>query len=60
MSPMVEIMEGEGDWAHSLVRNTSRVEWCAGVSTWGLGRLTSNSITYRTCTNQTTNWLMHN
>jgi len=60
MSPKVEIMEGEEDWAHSLARNTSRVEWCVGVSRWGLGILTSNLITYRTYTNQTTNWLMHN
>jgi hypothetical protein len=45
--------ESEGDnirrkrsWAHSLVCSTSGVEGRAGALEWGLGRLTSNSITH--------------
>jgi hypothetical protein len=38
----------------------SRVEGCAGVLGWVLGRMTSNQLLTWTCTNQTTSWLMHN
>jgi len=33
-------------WAHSLIRNTSKVEGHVGAPRWGLGRLTSKSITH--------------
>ncbi len=46
MSPKVKTTKGEGVGAHSLVRSTSGVEGCVGASGWGLGRLTSNSITH--------------
>jgi hypothetical protein len=46
MSPKVKITEGEGVGAHSLARNISGVEGLVGASRWGLGRLTSNSITH--------------
>ncbi len=46
-------------WARSLIRSTSGVQGHAGVLGWGLGRLTSESITHTTCTNQTTSWLVH-
>jgi len=42
----VKTMEGEGVRAHSLACNTSRVEGHAGALGWGLGRLTSDSITH--------------
>jgi len=45
-SPKVKTTKGEGVGAHSPVRITSKVEGCAGVLGWGLGRLTSNSITH--------------
>jgi len=38
--------EGEGVGARSLVRSTLEVEGRARVPGWGLGRLTSNSITH--------------
>jgi hypothetical protein len=46
-------------WVRSLACNTSGVEGRFGAMGWGLRRLTSNSIIRRTCTNQTTSWLMH-
>ncbi len=39
-------MEGEGVGVRSLARNTLGVEGRAGAPGWGLGRLTSNSITH--------------
>ncbi len=45
-SPKVKIAKGEGVGAHSLVSGTSRVEGHDGALGWGLGRLTSNSITH--------------
>ncbi len=39
-------MEQERIGARSLVRSTSRVKGCVGAPKWGLGRLTSNSITH--------------
>ncbi len=38
--------EGEGVGVRSLACNTSRVQGCVGASGWGLGRLTSKSITH--------------
>jgi len=40
----VKIVEGKGDEAHSMARNTLGVKGNARASRWGLGRLTSNSI----------------
>jgi hypothetical protein len=45
-SPKVKTMEGEGVRACSLACNTLGVEGCVGAPKWGLGRLTSNSITH--------------
>jgi hypothetical protein len=45
-NPKLTIMEGEGVGAHFLARSTSGVKGCVGVLGWGLGRLTSNSITH--------------
>jgi hypothetical protein len=45
-SPKVMIMKGEVVEVHSLACNTSEVEGCVGVPRWGLGRLTSKSITH--------------
>ncbi len=42
----MKIAEGEGVGALSLARSTSRVEGCAGALRWGLGILTSKSITH--------------
>ncbi len=39
-------MEGEGVGVHSLAHNTLGVKGRAGASGWGLGSLTSNSITH--------------
>jgi hypothetical protein len=39
-------MEGKGVRVHSLARNTSGVEGRASALGWGLGILTSNSITH--------------
>jgi hypothetical protein len=36
--------KGEGVGAHSLVRNTSRVERCTKAMGWGLGKLISKAI----------------
>ncbi len=44
-SPKVKIAEGEGVGVHSLACSTLGVKGRAGASKWGLGRLTSNSIT---------------
>jgi hypothetical protein len=44
-SPKVKAMEG-GVGAHSMAHNTSRVEGHVRVLGWGLGRLTSKSITH--------------
>jgi hypothetical protein len=46
VSPKVKTSKGKGVGAHSLACNTSGVEGCVGASGWGLGRLTSNSITH--------------
>ncbi len=46
VNPKVKITEAKGVRACSLTRNTSGVEKRAGVSEYGLRRLTSNSITY--------------
>jgi len=45
VSPKVNTMEGKGVGVHSLVRHTSGVEGCVRALGWGLGRLTSKSIT---------------
>jgi hypothetical protein len=45
-SPKVKTMEGKGVRASSLTRNTLGVEGCDGPLRWGLGGLTSNSITH--------------
>jgi hypothetical protein len=39
-------MEGKRVGVRSLAHSTLGVEVCAGVPGWGLGRLTSNSITH--------------
>jgi len=46
MSSKVKTMEGKGIRARSLACSTSGVKGCVGASTWGLQRLTSNSITH--------------
>jgi hypothetical protein len=46
MNPKVKTMKGKGIGAHSLAYITSKVEGCARAPGWGLGRLTSNSITH--------------
>jgi hypothetical protein len=46
MSPKVKTTKGERVGTHSLARNTSGVEGCAGAPGWGLGRLINKSITY--------------
>jgi hypothetical protein len=46
MSPKVKTTEGERVLARSLVHNTSKVEEHAKAPGWGLGRLTSKSITH--------------
>jgi hypothetical protein len=45
-SPKVKIVEGEGVGACSLAHNTLWGEGRVGTPGWGLGRLTSNSITH--------------
>jgi hypothetical protein len=45
-NPKAKTMEGEKIGVHSLACSTSRVEGCAGTLGWGLGRLTSDSITH--------------
>jgi len=45
-SPKVKTTKGEGVKACSLAHNTSGVEGCARALRWGLGRLTSKSITH--------------
>jgi hypothetical protein len=57
-SPKVKTTEGEGVRVRSLVHCISRVEGHARDARWGLGRLTSDSIPTRTCTNQTISWLL--
>jgi hypothetical protein len=44
-SPKVKTMEG-GIGVRSLIRNTSGVEGRAKALGWGLGRLTSKSLTH--------------
>ncbi len=46
MNPKVKIIEGEGIGAHSLACSISGVEGHVGASGWGLGRLTSRSLTH--------------
>jgi hypothetical protein len=46
MSLKVKTTKGEGIGVCSLARSTSGVDRHARASGWGLGRLTSNSITY--------------
>ncbi len=45
-SPKMKTTEREGIRARSLVCNTSKVKGHAGALRWGLGRLTSKSITH--------------
>jgi hypothetical protein len=45
-SPKVKTIEREGVGARTLACNTSGVERRAGAPRWGLGRLTSKSITH--------------
>jgi hypothetical protein len=45
-SPKMKTTEGKGVGARSLVCNTSGVEERVGAPRWGLGRLTSKSITH--------------
>ncbi len=45
-SPKVKTTKGEGIEVHSLARNTLGVEGRVGASVWGLGRMTSKSITH--------------
>jgi hypothetical protein len=44
---MVKTMKEEGVGARSLVRNILAVEGRAGVSRWGLGRMTSINYSHR-------------
>ncbi len=44
MSPKMMTSKGKGVGACSLVRNTSKVEGCAGVLEWELGGLTTKLI----------------
>jgi len=46
VSSKVKTTEGERVGALSLARSTLGVEGCVGVLGWGLGRLTSKSITH--------------
>ncbi len=46
ISPKVKTTKGKGIGARSLAYNTLGVEGHAGALGWGLGRLTSNSITH--------------
>jgi len=46
VNPKVTTMERKGVGACSLSCNTSGVEGHVGALGWGLGRLTSKSITY--------------
>jgi hypothetical protein len=46
LSPKMKTSEREGIGASSLARNTSGVEGCVGALGWGLGRLTSKTITH--------------
>jgi hypothetical protein len=46
MNPKVKTMEGEGVGASSLACNTLGVKGRARAPRWGLGRLTSKSITH--------------
>jgi len=45
-NPQVKTAEREGVGACSLAWSTSGVEGCDEAPGWGLGRLTSNSITH--------------
>jgi hypothetical protein len=45
-SPKVTTTEKEGIGARFLIHNILGVEECVGALGWGLGRLTSKSITY--------------
>jgi hypothetical protein len=45
-NPQVKIAEREGVGTRSLACSTSGVEGRAKAPRWGLGRLTSNSITH--------------
>jgi len=58
MSPKVKTMEGERVGVHSLVNNTSGVEGCAGALGWDLDEQQAVQLFTRTCTNQTTSWLV--
>ncbi len=46
MSTKMKTIEGEGVGAHSLFLSTSGVKGCDEAPGWGLGRLTSKSITH--------------
>jgi len=45
-NPKVKTTKGKGVRVCSLIHNTSGVEGRAGTLGWGLGRLTSESITH--------------
>jgi hypothetical protein len=45
-NPKVKTTKGEGVGAHSLAHNILGVEGHVGALGWGLGRLTSKSITH--------------
>jgi len=45
-SPKVKTMKGKRIGAFSLVHNTTGVEGHVGAPGWGLGKLTSESITH--------------
>jgi hypothetical protein len=44
-NPKMKTSKG-GVGVHSLIHNTSKVEGCVEAPRWGLGKLTSNSITH--------------
>jgi len=46
VNPKVKTTKGKGVGACSLIHSTLGIEGRAGAPRWGLGRLTSNSITH--------------
>jgi len=54
----VKTSKRQGVGTPSLVRSTLGVKGCVGALGWGLGKVTSKTITHMTYTNQTTIWLM--
>jgi hypothetical protein len=45
-NPKVKATKGKGVGAHSLAHSTLGVEGCAGTPRWGLGKMTSKTITH--------------